>query len=176
MICAAGIQCRDLVSFSIVKVNESSDEEYERPAEVPAASLPTSKGVGDAESVERSGKVEVSKPRNAYEFGQVLNTICTEKDTEACAHLLALTAPRDLPVLLSNKLEGDMLLLLLQSLKSHLVAEDPSLVYEHLLYLSRAERFEVSSSSLGQPGAPGSVRVWPVLTGLSPFPDDPDTN
>lgn len=135
---------RERKRIEVQEVNESSDEEYERPAEAPAASLPASEGVGDAESVERSGKVEVSKPRNAYEFGQVLNTICTEKDTEACAHLLALTAPRDLPVLLSNKLEGDMLLLLLQSLKSHLVAEDPSLVYEHLLYLSRAERFEMT--------------------------------
>ncbi|XP_042121470.1 sperm-associated antigen 1 isoform X2 [Peromyscus maniculatus bairdii] len=135
---------RERKRIEVQEVNESSDEEYERAAEAPAASLPASEGVGDAESVERSGKVEVSKPRNAYEFGQVLNTICTEKDTEACAHLLALTAPRDLPVLLSNKLEGDMLLLLLQSLKSHLVAEDPSLVYEHLLYLSRAERFEMT--------------------------------
>ncbi|XP_059108977.1 sperm-associated antigen 1 [Peromyscus eremicus] len=135
---------RERKRIEVQEVNESSDEEYERPAEAPAASLPAKEGAGAGASVERSGKLAVSKPRNAYEFGQVLNTICTEKDAEACAHLLALTAPRDLPGLLSNKLEGDMLLLLLQSLKSHLVAEDPSLVYEHLLYLSRAERFEMT--------------------------------
>ncbi|XP_036064292.1 sperm-associated antigen 1 isoform X3 [Onychomys torridus] len=135
---------RERKRIEVQEVNESSDEECERAAEAPAASLPAKERVGDGESVERSGKLEVSKPRNAYEFGQVLNTICTKKDTEACAHLLAITAPRDLPVLLSNKLEGDMLLLLLQSLKSHLVAEDPLLVYEHLLYLSRAERFEMT--------------------------------
>ncbi|OBS80076.1 hypothetical protein A6R68_21723 [Neotoma lepida] len=135
---------RERRRIEVQEVNEGSDEEHERPAEASAASLPDKEGVGDGGSAERSGKLEVSKPRNAYEFGQVLNTVCTEKDAEACAYLLAITAPKDLPVLLSNKLEGDMLLLLIQSLKSHLVAKDPSLVYEHLLYLSRAERFEMT--------------------------------
>lgn len=147
MICVAGILCHDLVYFSIGKVNESSDEEPERPAEASAASLPAEEGVGDGGSAERSKNLEVSRPSNAYEFGQVLHTICTQKDAEACAQLLAITAPRDLPVLLSNKLESDMLLLLIQSLKSHLVAKDPALVYEHLLYLSKAERFKVSSNT-----------------------------
>ncbi|KAL6058123.1 hypothetical protein STEG23_038268 [Scotinomys teguina] len=141
---------RERKRIRVQEVNESSDEEHERPAEASAASLPTKEGVGDGGSVERSRKLEVSKPRNAYEFGQVLNTICTEKDTEACAYLLAITAPKDLPMLLSNKLEGDMLLLLIQSLKSHLVAKDPSLVYDHLLYLSRADRFEMTLTLINQ--------------------------
>ncbi|KAM7316975.1 hypothetical protein ACRRTK_023277 [Alexandromys fortis] len=138
---------RERRRIQVQEVNESSDEEPERPAEASAASLPAEEGVGDGGSAERSKNLEVSRPSNAYEFGQVLHTICTQKDAEACAQLLAITAPRDLPVLLSNKLESDMLLLLIQSLKSHLVAKDPALVYEHLLYLSRAERFKVSSNT-----------------------------
>lgn len=109
-------------------------------------------------SAERTGTLHVSKPRNAYEFGQVLSTLSARRDEEACAHLLAVTAPKDLPLLLSNKLEGDTFLLIIQSLKSHLVAKAPSLVYEHLLHLSRAERFKVSSV----PGAREEPAVWVV--------------
>ncbi|XP_038199460.1 sperm-associated antigen 1 isoform X1 [Arvicola amphibius] len=136
--------------IEVQEVNEISDEEPERPAETSAASLPAEEGVGEGGSAEHSKNLEVSRPSNAYEFGQVLHTICTQKDAEACAQLLAVTAPRDLPVLLSNKLESDMLLLLIQSLKSHLVAKDPVLVYEHLLYLSRAERFKMTLTLINQ--------------------------
>lgn len=126
---------RERRRIEIQEVDDSSDEEPEGPREASA--------VEDRWSVEQAGKIEVCKPRNAYEFGQVLTTISARKDEEACAQLLALTASQDLPVLLSNKLEGDMFLLIMQSLKSHLVAKDPSLVYKHLLYLSKAERFEM---------------------------------
>lgn len=126
---------RERRRIEIQEVDDSSDEEPERPTEASA--------VEDRWSAEQAGKIEVCKPRNAYEFGQVLTTISARKDEEACAQLLALTASQDLPVLLSNKLEGDMFLLIMQSLKSHLVAKDPSLVYKHLLYLSKAERFEM---------------------------------
>ncbi|XP_068937089.1 sperm-associated antigen 1 [Petaurus breviceps papuanus] len=86
-------------------------------------------------------KLHISKPANAYEFGQILNAINMRKDEEACAKLLAITDPKDLPALLSNKLEGDTFLLLIQSLKNHLLHSDPTLVYQHLLHLSKAERF-----------------------------------
>ena len=89
-------------------------------------------------------KLPITKPNNAYEFGQVINAISTRNDGEACAHLLAITEPKDLPALLSNKLEGDIFFFLIQSLKNDLLDKDPSLVYQHLLYLSKAERFKVS--------------------------------
>uniref|UniRef100_A0A5F8G410 Sperm-associated antigen 1 n=1 Tax=Monodelphis domestica TaxID=13616 RepID=A0A5F8G410_MONDO len=98
----------------------------------PADSKPPAKGLE---------KLHISKPANAYEFGQVLNAINTRKDEEACAKLLAVTDPKDLPALLSNKLEGDTFLLLIQALKNYLLDNDPALVYEHLLHLSKAERF-----------------------------------
>lgn len=179
-----GTRCPDMLS-SVGKVDGSSDDEPARPAEASAASPPATDGVEDGRSAEHTGKLHVSKPHNAYEFGQVLSTISARKDEEACAHLLAITTPKDLPLLLSNKLEGDMFLLIIQSLKSHLVAKAPSLVYEHLLHLSRAERFKVS----GRPGAgaQGGAReepaVWVVTprvlvkhTAPFPFPDDADTD
>ncbi|XP_006900073.1 PREDICTED: sperm-associated antigen 1 [Elephantulus edwardii] len=88
-------------------------------------------------------KLQICKPNNAYEFGQIINAINTQKDKEACAELLTITEPKDLPVLLSNKLEGDIFLLLIHSLKNSLLDKDPSLVYQHLLYLSKAERFKM---------------------------------
>ncbi|EGW13159.1 Sperm-associated antigen 1 [Cricetulus griseus] len=158
-----------IFSCEFSQVNESSDEEPERPAEASAASPPASEGAGNRGSAECSPKLEVSKPSNAYEFGQVLNAICTKKDAEACAHLLAITAPKDLPVWLSNKLEGDMFLLLIQSLKSHLVAKDPSLVYEHLLHLSKAQRFKMTLTLIngGQ-----KEQIVQLLDSLSHAPTD----
>ncbi|XP_062935914.1 sperm-associated antigen 1 [Cynocephalus volans] len=120
------------------------NEEPERTSEdVSTDCLDSEKGDESNGPQEHSEKLQISKPNNAYEFGQVINAINTRKDKEACAHLLAITTPKDLPVLLSNKLEGDTFLLLIQSLKNNLIDKDPSLVYQHLLYLSKAERFKM---------------------------------
>ncbi|XP_010861858.1 PREDICTED: sperm-associated antigen 1 [Bison bison bison] len=130
--------------IEIQEVSEGHQEEPERTSkEVPMDGLASEKGDTSNGPQELYEKLLISKPNNAYEFGQVINAISTRKDQGACAHLLAITEPKDLPVLLSNKLEGDTFLLLLQSLKSHLIDKDPSLVYQHLLYLSKAERFKM---------------------------------
>uniref|UniRef100_A0A452F6A7 Sperm-associated antigen 1 n=1 Tax=Capra hircus TaxID=9925 RepID=A0A452F6A7_CAPHI len=130
--------------IEIQEVSEGHQEEPEGTSkEVPMDSLASEKGDTSNGPQELYEKLLISKPNNAYEFGQVINAISTRKDQGACAHLLAITEPKDLPVLLSNKLEGDTFLLLLQSLKSHLIDKDPSLVYQHLLYLSKAERFKM---------------------------------
>ncbi|XP_040586380.1 sperm-associated antigen 1 isoform X2 [Mesocricetus auratus] len=136
---------RERRRIQVQEVNESSEEELETAAEAAAASPPAEGVAGHGGgSAECSQRLAVSRPSSAYEFGQVLNTICTRKDAEACAQLLAVTAPRDLPVLLSNRLEGDMLFLLVQSLHSHLAVKDPSLAYEHLWSLSKAQRFKMT--------------------------------
>ncbi|KAF4022435.1 hypothetical protein G4228_013958 [Cervus hanglu yarkandensis] len=130
--------------IEIQEVSEGHREESERTLKVaPTDGLASEKGDTSNGPQELYEKLLISKPNNAYEFGQVINAISTRKDQGACAHLLAITEPKDLPVLLSNKLEGDTFLLLLQSLKSHLIDKDPSLVYQHLLYLSKAERFKM---------------------------------
>ncbi|KAL2308767.1 hypothetical protein Nmel_001831 [Mimus melanotis] len=88
-------------------------------------------------------KLHVSAPSNAYDFGQIVNAVNATKDKAACADLLTITNPKILPVLLSNKLEGETLLIFIQSLKHYIAGKDPGLAYQHLFYLSKAERFKV---------------------------------
>ncbi|XP_023504536.2 sperm-associated antigen 1 isoform X1 [Equus caballus] len=130
--------------IEIQEVNEGHEEEPERTSEeVSTDCLASEKGDTSNGPPEYYEKLSIIKPNNAYEFGQVINAISSRKDKEACAHLLAITEPKDLPVLLSNKLEGDTFLLLIQALKNNLIDKNPSLVYQHLLYLSKAERFKM---------------------------------
>ncbi|XP_070247959.1 sperm-associated antigen 1 [Myotis yumanensis] len=128
--------------IEIQEVNEGHEELGRTPEEV-CTGCPASEGATSRGPPEYYEKLPITKPNNAYEFGQVMNAVSARKDKEACAHLLAITEPKDLPALLSNKLEGDLFLLLIQSLKSELIGKDPSLVYQHLLYLSKAERFKM---------------------------------
>ncbi|NWV81972.1 SPAG1 protein, partial [Dasyornis broadbenti] len=88
-------------------------------------------------------KLRVLEPSNAYDFGQFINAVNASKDKAACADLLTITDPKKLPVLLSNKLEGEILLILIQSLEHYVAGKDPGLAYQHLFYLSKAERFKV---------------------------------
>ncbi|XP_012867845.1 PREDICTED: sperm-associated antigen 1 [Dipodomys ordii] len=129
--------------IEIQEVSEGNEEEPEGTSEVSMDCLTYEKGEESNGPPEPSERLPISKPNNAYEFGQVLNAINTRKDEEACAHLLGIIAPEDLPMFLSNKLEGDTFLLLIQSLKNHLIRKDPFLVYQHLLHLSTAERFKM---------------------------------
>uniref|UniRef100_A0A2K5QVG3 Sperm-associated antigen 1 n=1 Tax=Cebus imitator TaxID=2715852 RepID=A0A2K5QVG3_CEBIM len=126
-----------------IKIQEVFEEPGRPAGEVSTGCLASEKGDKSSGSPEDPETLLIAKPNNAYEFGQIINALSTRKDKEACAHLLAITAPEDLPMLLSNKLEGDTFLLLVQSLKNYLIEKDPSLVYQHLLYLSKAERFKM---------------------------------
>ncbi|KAM4906416.1 sperm-associated antigen 1 [Sylvia borin] len=100
---------------------------------------------GDAETprVPKREKLRVWEPTNAYDFGQIMNAVNANKDKAACADLLTITEPKALPVLLSNKLEGEILLIFIQSLEHYVARKDPGLAYQHLFYLSKAERFKV---------------------------------
>ncbi|NWQ75056.1 SPAG1 protein, partial [Columbina picui] len=88
-------------------------------------------------------KLHISEPANAYDFGQIINAINTNKDKAACAELLTITDPKKLPMLLSNKLEGEIFFIFIESLEYYIVGKDPGLAYQHLFYLSKAERFKV---------------------------------
>ncbi|XP_040350052.1 sperm-associated antigen 1 isoform X4 [Herpailurus yagouaroundi] len=130
--------------IEIQEVNEGHEEEPERTSEeVSNDCFATRKEDTTNGPPAYCETLPIARPTNAYEFGQVINAISTRNDKEACAHILAVTEPKDLPVLLSNKLEGDTFLLLIQSLKNNLIGKDPSLVYQHLFYLSKAERFKM---------------------------------
>lgn len=104
----------------------------------------TSKEPGQkAGPLKTSEKVAVCEASNAYDFGQMVNAVSTTRDKAACAELLTVTEPKKLPALLSNKLEGEIFLIFIQAMEYYLVGKDPGLVYQHLFYLSKAERFKV---------------------------------
>ncbi|XP_054983325.1 sperm-associated antigen 1 [Sorex araneus] len=115
-------------------------QEVEEPEEDPGSAPEGGKSPRPSGTLE---PLPVTTPSNAYEFGQLLSAIGARGDTDACARLLSTTDPERLPALLSNKLEGDTFLLLVQALRNGLLSEDPSLVYRHLFYLSRVERFRM---------------------------------
>ncbi|KFP07678.1 Sperm-associated antigen 1, partial [Calypte anna] len=142
---AAGGQQKQRKKISIQEVTES-DEEEERPFatsdDAVTDHVPSKEAVQKSE-LKTSEKLRISEPSNAYDFGQIMNAVRASQDIAACADLLTITDPEKLPVLLSNKLEGEIFLILIQSLKYYIVEKDPGLVYQHLFYLSKAERFKV---------------------------------
>ncbi|XP_069710534.1 sperm-associated antigen 1 [Phaenicophaeus curvirostris] len=142
----AGSPQKQRKKITIQEVTESDEWEERQFAtsEDIAADHVTSKEA-DQENVPltTSEKLHISEPCNAYDFGQIMNAVKANKDKAACADLLTMTDPKQLPVLLSNKLEGEIFLIFIQSLEYYVVGKDPGLVYQHLFYLSKAERFKV---------------------------------
>ncbi|XP_055966716.1 sperm-associated antigen 1 [Sorex fumeus] len=138
-----------LLQAATVPAPPSKDKER-RKIEIQEVSEEPEEDTGKApewgKSPRPSGTLEplpVATPNNAYEFGQLLSAIGARGDIDACARLLSTTDPECLPALLSNKLEGDTFLLLVQALRNSVLGEDPSLVYRHLFYLSKVERFRM---------------------------------
>ncbi|KFW95199.1 Sperm-associated antigen 1, partial [Phalacrocorax carbo] len=141
---AAGGQEKQRKKITIQEVSESDEEERQFATSEDVTDHVTSKeAVEKCVPLQTSGKLHISEPSNAYEFGQIINAVNTNKDKAACADLLTITDPQKLPVLLSNKLEGEILLIFIQSLEYYVLGKDPGLVYQHLFYLSKAERFKV---------------------------------
>ncbi|KAM9386501.1 sperm-associated antigen 1 [Phaethornis superciliosus] len=143
---AAGGQQKQRKKISIQEVTES-DEEEERPFATSDNAVtdhvPSKEAVQKSVPLKTSEKLHISEPSNAYDFGQIMNTVRASQDKAAFADLLTITGPEKLPVLLSNKLEGEIFLIFIQSLKYYIVEKDPGLAYQHLFYLSKAERFTV---------------------------------
>ncbi|NXU80904.1 SPAG1 protein, partial [Oreotrochilus melanogaster] len=109
-------------------------------------------------------KLHFSEPSNAYDFGQIMNAVRAKQDKAACADLLTITDPEKLPVLLSNKLEGEIFLIFIQSLKHYIVEKDAGLVYQHLFYLSKAERFKVVLALLSRNGKQQVQQLFDLLS------------
>ncbi|XP_061571802.1 sperm-associated antigen 1-like [Cololabis saira] len=100
--------------------------------------------VRDSASSCRGEDVTINlRPASAYDFGQSLNAARCSGNAAACAELLACTAPPLLPQYLSSQLDGDTISFIMQTLDSHLLERDPSLVYQHLNHLHTADRFSV---------------------------------
>ncbi|EMP28820.1 Sperm-associated antigen 1 [Chelonia mydas] len=140
----AGSQQKQRKKIKIQEVNEGNEEERQTSTSKDAV-LNYQIAKGEAENslpLKISEKLLISEPSNAYEFGQIINAVNAKKDEAACADLLTIIDPKKLPMLLSNKLEGDTILIFMQALEYHLLGKDPGLVYQHLLYLSKVERFK----------------------------------
>ncbi|XP_048364168.1 sperm-associated antigen 1 [Sphaerodactylus townsendi] len=132
--------------IEIQEVDECEEEEIQTCASQNTAVNNHRSKKGELETtvpLKTPEKLIISKPSNAYEFGQMINAVNASRDITACAELLTLIEPKDLPMLLSNKLEGDNFLLLIQALQSDTFCQDAGRVYQHLLYLSKAERFKL---------------------------------
>ncbi|XP_057256545.1 sperm-associated antigen 1 [Pezoporus wallicus] len=141
---AAGSQEKQRRKITIQEVTGSDEEEEGLFATSDVTDGITSKeAVQESVSLKTSEKLPISEPTNAYDFGQIINAVNSNNDKAACADLLTITDPKKLPVLLSNKLEGEIFLFFIQSLEYYVVGKDPGLVYQHLFYLSKAERFKV---------------------------------
>ncbi|XP_059671349.1 sperm-associated antigen 1 [Gavia stellata] len=141
-----GDQQKQRKKIIIQEVTESDEEEERQFAtseNVTTDHVTSKEAVQECVPLKSSEKVHISEPSNAYDFGQIINAVHTNKDKAACADLLTITDPKKLPMLLSNKLEGEILSIFIQSLEHYVLGKDPGLVYQHLFYLSKAERFKV---------------------------------
>ncbi|KAM8810612.1 sperm-associated antigen 1 [Eudromia elegans] len=143
----AGSQQKQRKKIAIQEVSEVDAEKEQEREFVASEGAGTNQAVpavpGTRGPVRSSDKLSISAPTNAYDFGQLVNAVNASKDKCACADLLTVIEPSKLPVLLSNKLEGEILLMFIQSLEGYVLGRNPDLVYQHLFYLSKAERFKV---------------------------------
>ncbi|XP_068017247.1 sperm-associated antigen 1 [Melanerpes formicivorus] len=140
----AGSQQKQRKKITIQEVTDDQEERQSATAEDVLTDAVTSKEADQkAGPLRTSEKLPISEASNAYDFGQMVNAVNTTKDKAACAELLTVTEPKKLPALMSNKLEGEIFLIFIQSMEYYLVGKDPGLVYQHLFYLSKAERFKV---------------------------------
>nr|XP_009935834.1 PREDICTED: sperm-associated antigen 1 [Opisthocomus hoazin] len=147
----AGSQQKQRKKITIQEVTDEQEERQFATSEDVVTGDVTSKGAAQKSvPLKTAGQLCVSEPSNAYDFGQLVNTVNTNKDKAACADLLTITDPKKLPMLLSNKLEGEIFLIFIQSLEYYIVGKDPGLVYQHLFHLSKAERFKVVLALLGK--------------------------
>nr|XP_031359913.1 sperm-associated antigen 1 [Lonchura striata domestica] len=127
----------------VTEADEQEERQFATSEDAETRRVPAEEAVPKPVPRRSSEKLRVSEPPNAYDFGQMINALNANKDKAACADLLTVTDPKTLPVLLSNKLEGETLLIFIQSLEHYIAGKDPGLAYQHLFYLSKAERFKV---------------------------------
>ncbi|XP_039404541.1 sperm-associated antigen 1 isoform X2 [Corvus cornix cornix] len=136
-------QGKKITIQEVTEPDEQEERQFATSEDAETHHVPAEEAVPKLVPQKSSEKLCVSEPSNAYEFGQIINAVNANKDKAACADLLTITDPKKLPVLLSNKLEGKILLIFIQSLEHYVAGKDPGLAYQHLFYLSKAERFKV---------------------------------
>ncbi|XP_071803880.1 sperm-associated antigen 1-like [Asterias amurensis] len=82
------------------------------------------------------------KKVTAYEFLQAWTSLKRSRDTGAYAELLKQITPEELPEVLTNKLDGDMVTNFVKAVCEHLIESDGDLSYGLLANLAKVERFK----------------------------------
>uniref|UniRef100_H3B7U3 Sperm associated antigen 1 n=1 Tax=Latimeria chalumnae TaxID=7897 RepID=H3B7U3_LATCH len=131
--------------IQIQEVNDSDEEEMTENKNTSDLTRSSEGSASNGLNTEKGGseKCFPLRPTNAYEFGQAINAVKTNANIAACADLLENINPQDLPTFMSNKLEGDVFIMIIQALEKHILEKDPNLVYQHLVHLCKSERFKV---------------------------------
>lgn len=164
-VAVADCQQKQRKKITIQEVTDEQEEgQLETAEDVVADNLSSKEAVQKCVPSRTCEKLTISEPSNAYDFGQIVNAVNASKDQSACADLLTITDPKKLPVLLSNKLEGEIFLIFIQSLAHYILGKDPGLVYQHLFYLSKAERFKVVLALLSKNEKEQVQRLFDLLT------------
>eukprot|EP00106_Octopus_bimaculoides_P007571 XP_014775013.1 PREDICTED: sperm-associated antigen 1-like [Octopus bimaculoides] len=96
---------------------------------------------------EVAGPTPVSAPHidkaTPYEFLKAWNSLKTLNNTKPYADLLAQVSPKDLPMVISNKLDASMLNLIIQCVSEHYTDKDSAEVgLEYLINLTKVARFQ----------------------------------
>lgn len=162
-----GGQQKQRKKITIQEVTDSDEQEERQFAtseDAVTGHVTSKEPVQESVPLKTSEKLHISEPSNAYDFGQIINAVNINKDKAACADLLTITDPKKLPMLLSNKLEGEILLIFIQSLEYYVLGKDPGLVYQHLFYLSKAERFKVVLALLSKNEKEQVQQVFDLLS------------
>ncbi|KFQ74140.1 Sperm-associated antigen 1, partial [Phaethon lepturus] len=157
-------QRKKITIQEVTESDEQEEREFATSEDVVTDHFTSKEAVQKCVPLQTSEKLHISEPSNAYDFGQIINAVNTNKDKAACADLLTITDPEKLPMLLSNKLEGEILLIFIQSLEYYVVGKDPGLVYQHLFYLSKAERFKVVLALLSKTEKEQVQQLFDILS------------
>ncbi|XP_077990089.1 sperm-associated antigen 1-like [Glandiceps talaboti] len=125
------------------------------------------KGKSRAQSPPRQTADPVLSKATPYEFLHAWSSIKT-KDTAVYAKVLKQVKPDDFPRVLSNKLEGDMLTMIVKSVAEHLVGKgEEDLGYQYLHQLCKAQRFQVVAMFLSDKDKKSVKSVISKLTARS---------
>ncbi|XP_064652393.1 sperm-associated antigen 1-like isoform X2 [Lineus longissimus] len=143
----------------IEEVNGSSDEEEktkatEKPTQKQMTqknkqetkTAPPSEGKRNKKDRRKGGKVATAptlSKKTPYEFMHAWNSLKKSHDIEQYAKLIEQIRPQELPKLISNKLESNMLTVLIKCVQQHFLEKDASVSYNLLFHLQKVDRFKL---------------------------------
>ncbi|XP_038052100.1 sperm-associated antigen 1-like [Patiria miniata] len=129
-------------------VKKASPKPTEKPPAKDKKGSKTPKDTGSQKGGKTPGgeddKVTVPKLTKvtAYEFLQAWTSLKRQRSMLAYAELLKQISPEELPEVLTNKLDGDMVVNIVKAVCEHLVESDGDLSYGLLANLPKVERFK----------------------------------